>query len=481
MRSLPALRAASARHRDALHQGRVVLEPEVVEQRRVGSSRLVVSKLSNSCSAGGGIARRVQRAPVGLGLVPARDRVLRAGRCQRDRRAQHEDGVGQVRRIGEAAAPAGRHGDQPERSGARRAQTSRSPSRMWRLRTWPSSCAITTSISRREKRPSSSVFQRTTCVEGPKPAVNAFAWSVHDDTSWTRTGVPRRARPARGARRRPESCGSASRWAPAARASRATNANSAAIATIVGARGEPPATRPAAGEPDAASDDPTHHRATSAREQRPLRVEPREHVERAEAPVVIPPERREPERQRDEPERDEDHHRRRRSRCRSGRAHRRGCCAAAASARTASAPSEAIVAASQTARRPASSAPPAAMPAPRRAVLVDTGEVQRRDAGARQQPGPDEPGRCSDDERQGLDRERLVVRVAVISDIHGNLHALEAVLTDIAARSAGRDVVSRRRRRLRRPPERVLRARRRARPPLPCGNHDLAVLGALDV
>src|SRR6185437_6584171 len=30
----------------------------------------------------------------------------------------------------------------------------------------------------------------TTCVDGPKPTVNAFAWSVHDDTSSTRTGVP---------------------------------------------------------------------------------------------------------------------------------------------------------------------------------------------------------------------------------------------------------------------------------------------------
>ena len=52
------------------------------------------------------------------------------------------------------------------------------------------------------------------------------------------------------------------------------------------------------------------------------------------------------------------------------------------------------------------------------------------------------------------------MRVAVISDIHANLHALEAVLAALDADPPGRAVVPRRPRRLRAEAERVLRARR---------------------
>ena len=55
------------------------------------------------------------------------------------------------------------------------------------------------------------------------------------------------------------------------------------------------------------------------------------------------------------------------------------------------------------------------------------------------------------------------MRVAVISDIHANLHALEAVLADIDRAGAGRALVPRRRRRLRAAAERVRRPRPRAR------------------
>ena len=73
------------------------------------------------------------------------------------------------------------------------------------------------------------------------------------------------------------------------------------------------------------------------------------------------------------------------------------------------------------------------------------------------------------------------MRVAVISDIHGNLHALEAVLADIDSQAPDEiwclgDVVGYGPR----PNECVALARERATVAL-CGNHDLAVIGTLDV
>jgi diadenosine tetraphosphatase ApaH/serine/threonine PP2A family protein phosphatase len=73
------------------------------------------------------------------------------------------------------------------------------------------------------------------------------------------------------------------------------------------------------------------------------------------------------------------------------------------------------------------------------------------------------------------------MRFAVISDIHGNLHALEAVLGDVARESVDElwclgDVVGYGPR----PNECCDLVRERTAISL-CGNHDLAVLGALDV
>jgi predicted phosphodiesterase len=73
------------------------------------------------------------------------------------------------------------------------------------------------------------------------------------------------------------------------------------------------------------------------------------------------------------------------------------------------------------------------------------------------------------------------MRVAVISDIHGNLHALEAVLADIDRQAPDEiwclgDVVGYGPR----PNECIALTRERATVAL-CGNHDLAVIGTLDV
>jgi predicted phosphodiesterase len=73
------------------------------------------------------------------------------------------------------------------------------------------------------------------------------------------------------------------------------------------------------------------------------------------------------------------------------------------------------------------------------------------------------------------------VRIAVLSDIHGNLHALDAVLSDVDAVAVDQlwclgDVVGYGPR----PNECVDRVRERATLSL-CGNHDLAVLGVLEM
>src|SRR5205085_964338 len=75
----------------------------------------------------------------------------------------------------------------------------------------------------------------------------------------------------------------------------------------------------------------------------------------------------------------------------------------------------------------------------------------------------------------------LAMRVAVISDIHSNLHALEAVLADIGREAPDElwclgDLVGYGPR----PNECVDLTRGRVQLSL-CGNHDLAVLGTIDI
>ena len=75
----------------------------------------------------------------------------------------------------------------------------------------------------------------------------------------------------------------------------------------------------------------------------------------------------------------------------------------------------------------------------------------------------------------------MATRVAILSDIHGNLHALDAVLGDVERQGVEEvwclgDLVGYGPR----PNECVAAVRGRAEPVL-CGNHDLAVLGALDL
>ena len=73
------------------------------------------------------------------------------------------------------------------------------------------------------------------------------------------------------------------------------------------------------------------------------------------------------------------------------------------------------------------------------------------------------------------------MQVAVVSDIHGNRHAFEAVLADIAPRARRRDLVPGRPRRLRRRPRRLRRAGAEHCDVCLAGNHDLAVTGELSL
>ena len=77
--------------------------------------------------------------------------------------------------------------------------------------------------------------------------------------------------------------------------------------------------------------------------------------------------------------------------------------------------------------------------------------------------------------------DALARRVAVISDIHANWHALEAVLDGDRARAARRALVSRRPRRLRAAAEPCCAAVERRAAICLAGNHDLGVLGELDL
>ena len=136
--------------------------------------------------------------------------------------------------------------------------------------------------------------------------VNAFAWLVHDETSWTRTGVPLTCSAASirvdvGSQLRvPERMGR--RGAEPAGDEREEHRDRDDHRP----RDEPPAPV-ATGEPDE-QHDRRHVRHRRRRERRPLRREPGDDVERPEPPVVLPPQVGEAERQRDEPQADEQHH-----------------------------------------------------------------------------------------------------------------------------------------------------------------------------
>ena len=95
-RCLALPRLPGSRHRDALRHRRVVVDPEVRPDGRVRLREVVDGRTRNSSIAGCGIARRLERAPVGLGLVAARDRVLER------RHGEAEDGE---RRAARTAPP----------------------------------------------------------------------------------------------------------------------------------------------------------------------------------------------------------------------------------------------------------------------------------------------------------------------------------------------------------------------------------------
>ena len=161
------------------------LEPEVVPERRARFLETRLPELWNSC-----VATRISSRQGRASPPP-----LRSG-------ARHRSAsVSSAARAPSARAPrTGRFAGRPPRPAA--ASPARQPQRrqydqgspaiafgMCRRFTCASSCATTTPSSPGEKRPSSSVSHRTTCEDGPNPAVNAFAWSVHEDTSWTTDGA----------------------------------------------------------------------------------------------------------------------------------------------------------------------------------------------------------------------------------------------------------------------------------------------------
>src|SRR5581483_8545618 len=177
-----------AHHPDPLHQRRVVLEPEVGPRRRVRVGVARPREAPEELLPGGRVTGRLQRHPVRLLLEVARDRGL-----QRRRRGRQDDEDEQrerdrLRPPQPAAAPC-RPRDR-ERAGEGKSAYQPIASTRCLRAWWPSSWANTKSISRREKRPSSSVSQTNTFRVGPKPTVNALAALVVPCTSWTRTGIP---------------------------------------------------------------------------------------------------------------------------------------------------------------------------------------------------------------------------------------------------------------------------------------------------
>src|SRR6185503_1456017 len=71
-----ALLLVALGHRDPLHQCRVVLEPEIRPERRVRVLEARLLEAPEEPRHRRGIVGRLQRAPVRLGLVAARDLVL---------------------------------------------------------------------------------------------------------------------------------------------------------------------------------------------------------------------------------------------------------------------------------------------------------------------------------------------------------------------------------------------------------------------
>ena len=105
---------------------------------------------------------------------------------------------------------------------------------------------------------------------------------------------------------------------------------------------------------------------------------------------------------------------------------------------------------------------------------------RRRRVGAVAPCDADDPGHCAD-ARGPPRRQAVAVRVAVVSDIHANLHAFESVLAAIDADPVEElwclgDIVGYGPR----PDECCELVRARATTCL-CGNHDLAVRGSLDL
>ena len=294
----------------------MVLEPEVVEERRV---RLLEARPREVPE------ERASRPPdrSSPGARASRPRP-RSGARRRSGAARRErgDASGRAARAGRSPGsrrPPRRRVATSTRKASGNASSANQPSafRTWRLFTCPSSWATTTSTWPSEKRPSRSVSQSTTCVDGPKPAENAFAWSV---TSCIGQHAHGRAHALD--LLDPLDAGAQRRVADRMRAGGAEPAvderEEGRDRDEDGRAGDPPVAPSRPASPTAIAIAAITETAVGG-ERRPLAREPGADVERAEAPVVLPPELGDAERQRDEPERRRARPSRRRSRCSRGR------------------------------------------------------------------------------------------------------------------------------------------------------------------
>ena len=349
--------------------------------------------------------------------------------------------------------------------------------RMWRLRTWPSSWAITTSTSPREKRPSRSVFQSDDARGRPEPDREGVRLvRPRRDVLHAHRRARPRARRARSARRRRAARVLQADAPTPRRASPTRSANSTAIPTITGhATSHQRRNRPAR---------PTSSTIVAIaetrlrREGRPLGREPGGDVEGPEAPVMLPPQVGEAERQRDEPERDEQHHARDDRARRSGPspmlridlgsrqasttsatsvARRRSSQSSLLAARVAARPREACAVKNRCWSSPTGAA--TARSSARAATRTHTTRARRRLAWR--------PRQCASPSSQ--------TSTPIFP------HSRRSSPT-IDARGPRRALVPRRHRRLRAAARTSASTLVRARATLSlCGNHDLAVLGAIDV
>ena len=171
-------------HRDSLRDRRVVLQPEVVEQRRVRLLQARLLEVDEELAARNAGRRVAFSADQSASASYRRETAFSSGAASTPMTTSASSANGSTpgswmpprrRAISVTSHAIGStvSADQPM------------PLSVCRCATWPNSCATTTRTSPGEKRPSRIVFQRITFAEGPKPLEYAFACVVTSLTSWT--------------------------------------------------------------------------------------------------------------------------------------------------------------------------------------------------------------------------------------------------------------------------------------------------------